>query len=66
MAAFSAIYVKVDGLEETFCGSPRQLGADTLAEAEDEALAIAHGYPGANMVDILAGGRKLHRIGFAL
>jgi hypothetical protein len=64
MAPYSAVFVKIDGLDETDLGC-RDLKADTLEEATKEALT----YPlpaGANFIKILQEGRYVHKVGVDL
>jgi hypothetical protein len=56
---------RIDGLEETDLDDGTYLDADTLEEAEGEALGM--GPPdGANFIKILDEGRVVKRLGFGL
>ena len=65
MTRFGAIFVKVDGLDESEVGNSHGLAAETLSGAEDEALSLPPP-PGANFVKIFNEGRVVRRLGFAL
>lgn len=62
MTRFKAIFVEVDGLEETHHGGSYGLSADDLAGAEAEALKLTVP-PGANCVKVLDEGRVVRRLG---
>ncbi len=64
MGDFSAVFVKVDGLDETDLGF-HHLGADTLKEAKEEARALPRPL-GANSIKICREGQKVHQIGVDL
>lgn len=65
MRRFSAIFVKVDGLEETEIGESCGLNAATKEEAEIEAQEMGPPH-GANFIKILDEGRVVSRLGFGL
>jgi hypothetical protein len=66
MGSFSAIFVKVDGLDEEL-GVIRQLDAESLDEARTEVLAWPErDRRGANMIDIYRDGHKVYRLGVDL
>ena len=65
MTRFAAIFSRVDGLDETDIGNSYGLNAESLEEAEGEALGM--GPPsGANLLKILDEGRVVKRHGIGL
>ena len=65
MRRFQVIFVRVDGLNEIDLDNGYGLDADTLEEAEGEALQM--GPPnGANFIKILDEGRVVKRLGIGL
>lgn len=65
MTRFSAIFVKISGLKEAGVGNGYGLTAETLGDAEGEALKLPRP-PGANFVKILDEGRVVKRLGLEL
>jgi len=66
MPKYTAIFLKVDGLEETDIGNPIRLNATAREDAEDEALALPPPDE-ANFVKLLRDNRyEGPKLGFAL
>lgn len=63
---YRAQFLKLDGLDRTHIGNGVGLGASTITEAEEEALALTPP-EGANFVQVLLDGKPVsHDLGFAL
>ncbi|SRR6266496_2214694 len=62
---YEAVFVKIDGLDETAIGGGFGLKAERLEQAESEALGIVPP-AGTNFVKILDEGRVVRRLGFGL
>lgn len=62
---FEVIFVRIDGLSEAEVGGSSGLAAETLEEAEREALEMRKP-EGANFAKVLEEGRVVSRLGFDL
>ena len=66
MVEYRAVFIAVDGLDETEIGSHHQLTATERDEAEDEALALPRP-EGANFIKLFRDGQyEAHKLGFDL